>query len=81
MQQHRTEKGFFDYDRSIVALLNEETEDGVRSKIAYLKLRKSFCSRLRAESIIMAALWNGAGHYIFALWFLSFLLLSCFFLA
>ena len=20
----------------------------------------------------MAALWNGAGHYIFALWFLSF---------
>jgi len=23
-------------------------------------------------SVIMAALWNGACHYIFALWFLSF---------
>jgi len=30
--------------------------------------------------IIMAALWNWAGHYIFALWFLS-LYLSSFFLA
>jgi len=26
---------------------------------------------------IMAALWNRAGHYIFALWFLSFCLLFC----
>jgi len=29
--------------------------------------------------MIMAALWNRAGHYIFALWFLSFFLLSSFF--
>jgi len=31
--------------------------------------------------IIMAALWNRAGHYIFMLWFLSifYLLLSIFF--
>jgi len=27
----------------------------------------------------MAALWNRAGHYIFALWFLLLLLLSSFF--
>jgi len=27
----------------------------------------------------MAALWNRAGHYIFALWFLSFFFLSSFF--
>ena len=32
-----------------------------------------------AASHIMAALWNRAGHYIFALWFLSFFL--SFFLA
>ena len=25
--------------------------------------------------LLMAALWNTAGHYIFALWFLSFFLL------
>jgi len=31
---------------------------------------------------VMAALWNRAGHYIFALWFLSFFfLLLSFFLA
>jgi len=27
----------------------------------------------------MAALWNRSGHYIFAMWFLSFFLLSFFF--
>jgi len=30
--------------------------------------------------VIMVALWNRADHYIFALWFLSFFLLSFFFL-
>jgi len=29
----------------------------------------------------MAAPWNKAGHYIFALWFLSFFLLSFFFIS
>ena len=29
--------------------------------------------------LVMAALCNRAGHYIFARWFLSFFLLSCFF--
>jgi len=29
--------------------------------------------------IIMATLWNRAGHYIFALWFLSVFLSSSFF--
>ena len=29
-------------------------------------------SRWREPEIIMAALWNRTGHYIFALWFLSF---------
>jgi len=29
--------------------------------------------------VIMATLWNRAGHYIFALWFLSFFFLSSFF--
>jgi len=33
-----------------------------------------------AAAVFMAALWNRAGHYIFALWFLSFFFLS-FFLA
>jgi len=31
--------------------------------------------------IIMAALYNRAGHYIFALWFLSSIYLSFFFIA
>ena len=30
--------------------------------------------------VIMATLWNRAGHYIFALWFLSFFLFPFFFL-
>ena len=30
-------------------------------------------------ALVMAALWNRAGHYIFALWFLSFFLSSIFF--
>ena len=35
---------------------------------------------LKATTLIMAALWYRAGHYIFALWFLSvFYLLSSFF--
>jgi len=29
--------------------------------------------------LIMAALWDGAGHYIFILWFLSICLLVSFF--
>jgi len=44
MQQHRTEKGFFDYDRSIVALLNEETELFVKHFAAVLLLLHS-CDR------------------------------------
>ena len=41
------------------------------------KLRGYYCHRricvlsFRFWPLIMAALWNGAGHYIFALWFLS----------
>jgi len=31
-------------------------------------------------AIVIAALWNRAGHYIFALWFLSFFLSSFVFL-
>jgi len=30
------------------------------------------------SSVFMAALWNKAGHYIFALWFLSSFFLSFF---
>jgi len=33
-------------------------------------------SVLEAICLIMAALWNRAGHYIFILWFLSSLLLG-----
>ena len=33
------------------------------------------CALHRAP-LIMAALWNRAGHYVFALWFLSFFFLS-----
>jgi len=35
------------------------------------------CQRLVNNSsiVVMAALWNRAGHYIFALWFLSFFFL------
>ena len=36
-------------------------------------------AKCREFSIFMAALWNRAGHYIFALWFLLLLLLSFFF--
>jgi len=32
----------------------------------------------KARGLLMAALWNRAGHYIFALWFLSSLFLSLF---
>jgi len=32
---------------------------------------RCFCCCCHAESFIMATLWNRAGHYIFALWFLS----------
>ena len=38
----------------------------------------SSLSHGQCEDFIMAALWNWAGHYIFALWFLSFFLLSLF---
>jgi len=37
------------------------------------------CCHFTVYRIIMAAVWNRAGHYMFALWFLSFLYL--FFLA
>jgi len=37
------------------------------------------CGRPMVMIMIMATLWNRAGHYIFALWFLSFFLLSSFF--
>jgi len=36
--------------------------------------------RLRLPSVIMAALWNRAGHYIFALWFLSSIFYLSFFI-
>jgi len=34
---------------------------------------------IMSRTLVMAALWNRAGHYIFALWFLSFFYLSFFF--
>ena len=38
------------------------------------------CFGIDSRSITMAALWNRAGHYIFILWFLSFIyLVSSFF--
>jgi len=37
-------------------------------------------SYVRDLTFIMSALWNRAGHYMFALWFLSFLLSSFFFI-
>jgi len=47
----------------------------------------SYCTEVQevqqVVNVIMAALWNRAGHYVFALWFLSFFFffLVLFFLA
>jgi len=39
-----------------------------RNKITKIRL---FCSKIQhSDIIVMAALWNRAGHYIFILWFL-----------
>jgi len=53
----------------------------VRREIAGQSCSHSVCNnrphmditamRLKTNLVIMAALWNRAGHYIFALWFLS----------
>jgi len=40
--------------------------------------RKGESSHATRLTVIMAALCNRAGHYIFALWFLSFFFLSFF---
>jgi len=41
--------------------------------------QREFCTW--QNLFIMAALWNMTGHYIFALWFLSFFFFFLFFLA
>jgi len=53
---------------------------GIESKLCQIEssLVSSESPRLVCDSLFMAALWDRAGHYIFALWLLS-IYLSIFF--
>ena len=49
--------------------------------VSYMNALLTCCKLFSKHKIFMAVLWNRAGHYIFALWFLSSFFLLSFFVA